>query len=144
MDQVADAVNNARRGRWIRDCEEKARDCIGGVSTVALRDGGADEDRCGGSRFFPLKNETTQRCCVTRGVSRSALQQFCTEGYDATWDSLVEWRRGLRGAKRAEANRLLNYVSERCDMIRYPEVREKNWQTGSGPTEAQCKSTTQR
>jgi hypothetical protein len=72
------------------------------------------------------------------------LGEFYTVGYDGAYDSLVEWRSTLRGAKRAEGNRLLNFVSERREMIRYPEFREKGWQIGSGPTEAQCKSTTQR
>jgi len=76
--------------------------------------------------------------------SDELLGKFYTVGYDDAYDSLVAWRSTLRGAKRAEANRLLNYVSERREMIRYPEFREKGWQTGSGPTEAQCKSTAQR
>ena len=76
--------------------------------------------------------------------SDALLEQFHTVGYDGAWDSLVEWRRTLRGPKRSEANRLLNYVSERREMIRYPAFREQGWQIGSGPTEAQCKSTKQR
>lgn len=72
------------------------------------------------------------------------MGKFYSEGYDAAYDSLVEWRVGLRGAKRAEANRLLNFVSERRAMIRYPEFRQQGWQIGSGPTEAQCKTTTGR
>jgi hypothetical protein len=36
-------------------------------------------------------------------------------------------------------NRLLGYVSERQEMIRYPEFLEKGWQIGSGPTESQCR-----
>jgi hypothetical protein len=38
----------------------------------------------------------------------------------------------------------LGYVSERRDMIRYPEFIEKGWQIGSGPTEATCKTLTAR
>ena len=72
------------------------------------------------------------------------LEQFHTVGYDGAYDALVKWRGTLRGAKRAEANRLPNYVSERREMIRYPDFRAQGWQIGSGPTEAQCKSTTQR
>ena len=72
------------------------------------------------------------------------LSKFYTVGYDGAYDSLVEWRATLRGVKRAEANRLLNFVSERREMIQYPEFVKKGWQIGSGPTEAQCKSTTQR
>jgi len=72
------------------------------------------------------------------------LEAFGKSGYDAGWDRLVAWRSGLRHPKRAEADRLLNYVSERREMIRYPAFRAKGWQIGSGPTEAPCQSTTQR
>jgi hypothetical protein len=44
----------------------------------------------------------------------------------------VQVRRGCRAA----ADRLLNYVSERQDMINYPEFISKGWQIGSGPTTA--------
>ena len=52
-------------------------------------------------------------------------------------------RRPARGGRPA-ADRLLNYVSERREMIRYPEFRAKGWQIGSGPTEATCKTLTAR
>lgn len=105
-----------------------------------------------GLDFYHLKDNIQKSRRIVFGEESEAgktwsaalLEKFYAEGYDAAWDSLVEWRRGLRGTKRAEANRLLNYVSERRDMIRYPEFRERSWQIGSGPTEAQCKSTTQR
>jgi hypothetical protein len=67
------------------------------------------------------------------------------EGYEAAWDKLVAWRAGLRGPrKRPAADRLLNYVSERREMIRYPEFQARGWQIGSGPTESRCKTSTQR
>lgn len=69
---------------------------------------------------------------------------FYESGYNAAWEHLVSWRTTLRGSKREAADRLLGYVSERREMIRYPEFRERGWQIGSGPTEAQCKATTQR
>jgi hypothetical protein len=69
---------------------------------------------------------------------------FYDHSYDAVWERLVAWRGSLRGAKRAAADRLLGYVAQRRDMIRYPEFRRRGWQIGSGPTEAQCKSATQR
>jgi hypothetical protein len=69
---------------------------------------------------------------------------FYETGYNAAWEHLVTWRSTLRGSKREAADRLLGYVSERREMIRYPEFRERGWQIGSGPTEAQCKATTQR
>ena len=42
------------------------------------------------------------------------------------------------------ADRLLNYVSERREMIRYPSFLANGWQIGSGPTESQCKLTMSR
>jgi hypothetical protein len=69
---------------------------------------------------------------------------FYEQGYDAVWERLIPWRAGLRRAKRAAAETLLNYIAERRSMIRYPEFRQRGWQIGSGPTEAQCKSATQR
>jgi len=69
---------------------------------------------------------------------------FYKEGYDAVWERLVPWRTSLRGSKRKAADGLLGYIAERHDMIRYPEFRKNGWQIGSGPTEAQCKSATQR
>lgn len=69
---------------------------------------------------------------------------FYEQGYEAVWERLTAWRSTLRGDKRREADRLLGYVVQRRDMIRYPEFRRRGWQIGSGPTEAQCKASTQR
>ena len=71
------------------------------------------------------------------------LHVFKHEGYGVTWRRLLEWRVALRHGRPA-ADRLVNYVSERRDMIRYPEFRAKGWQIGSGPTEATCKTLTAR
>jgi hypothetical protein len=72
------------------------------------------------------------------------LHTFKHEGYDAAWQQLLEWRIELRRGSRAAADRLLNYVSERREMIKYPEFLAKGWQIGSGPTEATCKTLTAR
>ena len=69
---------------------------------------------------------------------------FYESGYEAAWDHLVAWRSTLRGGKREAADRLLGYVAERRETIRYPQFRSRGWQIGSGPTEAQCKASTQR
>lgn len=66
------------------------------------------------------------------------------EGFDAAYDRLTSFREPLRGEKRSAVNQLLQYMAERRDMIRYPEFRARHWQIGSGPTEAECKTTTQR
>jgi hypothetical protein len=73
------------------------------------------------------------------------LHTFKHAGYDAGWDQLLAWRTSLRGsAKRRAADSLIGYVSERHEMIRYPEFIAKGWQIGSGPTEATCKTLTAR
>jgi len=72
------------------------------------------------------------------------LHTFKHEGYEPTWQRLLEWRVGLRRGQRSAADRLLNYVSERREMIKYPEFLAKGWQIGSGPTEATCKTLTAR
>ena len=72
------------------------------------------------------------------------LHTFKHQGYEATWQQLLEWRVGLRRNQRQRADQLLNYVSERRAMIRYPEFQDQGWQIGSGPTEATCKTLTAR
>ena len=63
---------------------------------------------------------------------------------DAAWQKLLDWRAGVRWGQRPTADQLLNYVSDRREMIRYPEFQAKDWQIGSGPTEATCKTLTAR
>jgi hypothetical protein len=74
------------------------------------------------------------------------MHAFKHDGYDTVWEQLVQWRAklGRSPTKRKAADRLLNYVSERREMIRYPSFLANGWQIGSGPTEAQCKLTVGR
>jgi hypothetical protein len=73
------------------------------------------------------------------------MHVFKHDGYDAAWERLTALRSGLTSpSKRAAVDRLLNYVAERQSMIRYPQFRARHWQIGSGPTEAECKTTTLR
>ena len=74
------------------------------------------------------------------------MHAFKHDGYDPVWEQLVQWRAtlGRSPTKRKAADRLLNYVSTRRDMICYPSFLAKGWQIGSGPTEAQCKLTVGR
>lgn len=73
------------------------------------------------------------------------MHTFKHEGYDAAWDRLVLTRQQLRSAtKRSALNGLMQYTAERRDMIQYPAYRARGWQIGSGPTEAECKTTTRR
>jgi hypothetical protein len=71
------------------------------------------------------------------------LHPFRHEGYESAWKQLLEWRVTLTRGRPA-ADRLVNYVSERREMIRYPQFQAKGWQIGSGPTEATCKTLTAR
>jgi hypothetical protein len=71
------------------------------------------------------------------------LHVFKHDGYETAWKQLLEWRVGLRTGRPA-ADRLINYISDRKEMIRYPAFRAKGWQIGSGPTEATCKTLTAR
>ena len=60
-------------------------------------------------------------------------------------DELVRWKGRLRGRKRrAAAEALLGYVTDRREMILYPEFRALGRQIGSGPTESMCKSLSRR
>jgi len=73
------------------------------------------------------------------------MHTFKHEGYGSAWQRLIQWRASLkRSRRRAAADRLLNYVSERREMIRYPEFQRQGWQIGSGPTESQCRLCTDR
>jgi hypothetical protein len=66
------------------------------------------------------------------------------EGYEALRDGLAQWQGTLRGAKKREAGRLLDYVTDRRAMVKYPEFLERGRHIGSGPTESMCRATTER
>jgi hypothetical protein len=66
-------------------------------------------------------------------------------GPDEVLDQLTRQRHQTRAATKREAlRRLRAYVGERVAMMDYPTCREKGWDIGSGPTEAQCKTMTAR
>jgi hypothetical protein len=67
------------------------------------------------------------------------------EGYEKLRDELQAWKATLRGASHLQAaEQVLNYVTDRREMILYPKFQELGRQIGSGPTESMCKATTQR
>jgi len=67
------------------------------------------------------------------------LHRVKHEGYEAMWEHLLEWRKGLTRSKRKVADKLIHYIAERKEMILYPEFLARGWQIGSGPTECQCR-----
>jgi hypothetical protein len=80
-----------------------------------------------------------------RAWADELMHTFKHEGYSAAWEKIIQWRAALKGkTKREAADRLLNFVSLRKPMIRYPSFRDRGWQIGSGPTESQCKLCTKR
>jgi hypothetical protein len=80
-----------------------------------------------------------------RAWADDMMHVFKHDGYTAAWQKIVQWRAALKGkAKREAADRLMNFISQRKEMIRYPTFREQGWQIGSGPTESQCKLCTKR
>jgi hypothetical protein len=106
-----------------------------------------------GLDFYHLA-ENVHRCRrVVFGTDDKAGQDWAArllhtlkhDGWETAWDQLTQWRSTLKGkVKKAAADRLLNYVSDRRDMINYPEFQQKSWQIGSGPTQSRCKTSTQR
>jgi hypothetical protein len=67
------------------------------------------------------------------------------EGYAALRDHLVAWKAVLRGLKKRQAaEALIGYVTDRREMVAYPEYLAAGRQIGSGPTESMCKTTTKR
>jgi hypothetical protein len=76
--------------------------------------------------------------------TETMLHQLKHEGYEAAWDTAIQRRETASKSGRAALDRLLGYMSERRAMIRYPEFLARGWQIGSGPIEAQCKTTTAR
>jgi hypothetical protein len=76
--------------------------------------------------------------------SDDVLHTLRHEGYEPFWEKLLNWRGGLRGAKRKVADQLLNYVAERQGMILYDECEKRGWDVGTGPMESMCGVTTDR
>ena len=137
LDLADEKVGNVDGSPWIRN--QVQRQCLPldalGLDFYHLereRAQGAAGDLRRGRRGGPaVGSATCSTCSSTRATRRPG-------------SSLLEWRAGLRRGKRKAADRLLNYVSERREMIRYPEFVAKGWQIGSGPTEATCKTLTAR
>lgn len=80
-----------------------------------------------------------------RAWADELMHVFKHEGYSAAWEKIIQWRATLkRKTQREPADRLVNFVTTRKEMIRYPAFQERGWQIGSGPTESQCKLCTKR
>ncbi|MCY2954237.1 MAG: hypothetical protein NTU53_20060 [Planctomycetota bacterium] len=102
--------------------------------------------------FFHLSEHVNNASRKTLGEKTEAgkkwvhevLHTLRHEGYEPFFQKLVDWRGGLRGSKRKEADRLLNYVAERQAMMDYAECEKRGWDVGTGPMESMCGVTTDR
>ncbi|MCA9069084.1 MAG: hypothetical protein KDA84_09185, partial [Planctomycetaceae bacterium] len=76
---------------------------------------------------------------------KELMHTFKHEGDEPAWDQLTTQRATLESeAKKTALDNLLHYMAERRHLIHDPTFRAKGWQIGSGPTEAQCGTTTDR
>jgi hypothetical protein len=136
LDLADDKVGNVDGSPWIRNQIE--RQCL------PLDDLGLD--------FYHLSQNVHKARLEIYGEDdatgkewvEDVLHRLKHDGYETTWERLLKWRMGLRRKRRKAADRLLHYLSERQEMIKYVEFRAKGWQIGSGPTEATCKTLTAR
>ena len=136
FDQAAEKVGNVDGSPWIRNQIQR--------QNLPLDDLGLD--------FYHLSENVHKARREIYGAEDEAgkewagdiLHRFKHDGYEPTWKKLLEWRLSLRRRGRKAADRLVNYVSDRRAMIKYPSFRDKGWQIGSGPTEATCKTLTAR
>jgi len=69
------------------------------------------------------------------------LHTFKHQGYEAGWQQLVSWRAGLRRGRRRAADGLLNYVSDRREMLALSGVpgqglADRQWSDGGDVQDA--------
>ena len=86
------------------------------------------------------KDEQAPGNAWAAGLLHLARHHSYLEFEEAVWDWAFRWR----AAKRKAAVTLLDYISDREEMIRYKEFKEQGRQIGSGPTESMCKAVTLR
>jgi hypothetical protein len=135
--QAAERVGNVDGARWIpREMKEHLPE---------LQAIGLDFYHLGENVHRGRRAVFGEDCPQGKAWADELMHVFKHEGYAPAWDRLAAWRARLgRSRKRNAADRLLHYVSDRREMIRYPQFRERGWQIGSGPTESQCRLAVER
>lgn len=81
---------------------------------------------------------------TAEGWLQRTLHVLRHEGYGPFFQRLLDWRTPLRGAKRKQAEGLIQYIAARQDMIRYEQCDARALDVGSGPMESMCGATTDR
>ena len=102
--------------------------------------------------FYHLGENVNKSKRLSFGEGSDAGKQWAGEllhevrhnGYGPFLDRLVAWRATQRGAKRKEADRLLNYVVTRKDLIVYERCEKNGWRISSSTTESECGATPHR
>jgi hypothetical protein len=136
FDLADEKVGNVDGSPWIRNQVEQ--------QSLPLDELGLDFYHLGENVHKARREIYGEEAETGKEWAGALLHTFKHEGYEAAWEKLLTWRHQRRRSHRPAADRLLNYVSERQDMIQYPAFQEKGWQIGSGPTEATCKTLTAR
>lgn len=102
--------------------------------------------------FYHLSEHVAASCTAVYGEKSAGGKAWLAQtlhivrhqGYEGFYERLLDWRGGLRGGKRKAVDKLIAYVVERREMIRYDLADAKGWDVGSGPIESQCGATTDR
>jgi hypothetical protein len=136
LDQADEKVGNVDGSPWIRNQVEQ--------QSLPLDDLGLDFYHLGENVHKARREIYGEEDETGKAWVGALLHTFKHEGYEHAWEKLLTWRQERCHGQRRAADKLLNYVSERRDMIKYPAFQEKGWQIGSGPTEATCKTLTAR
>jgi hypothetical protein len=136
FDLADEKVGNVDGSPWIRNQVEQ--------QSLPLDELGLDFYHLGENVHKARREIYGEEAETGKEWAGALLHTFKHEGYEAAWEELLTWRQQRRRSHRPTADKLLNYVSERQDMIQYPAFQEKGWQIGSGPTEATCKTLTAR
>jgi hypothetical protein len=142
LDEADDKVGVVDGSEWIKNQIEK--------QSLPLDDVGLDfyhlsENVHKARRAVYGEEDPKDEKAVGHAWAGGVLHTAKHEGYEELRDQLQQWKCGLHGVGQKKAGELLlNYVTDRREMIRYPKFRELGRSIGSGPTESMCKATTQR
>jgi hypothetical protein len=96
--------------------------------------------------FFHLGKHVEQGKQMTFGPENQAGKQWAGQvmhtakhqGYQPLWERLMQWRSECKRGRKKEADKLLHYVSQRKDMIRYEQFLHNGWRISSSTTESEC------
>ena len=127
-----DRVGNIDGGPWIIGQIQKQR--------LPMTSTGLDFYHLGTNVHKARRSLFAEEDQAGRQLATDLLHTAKHQGYEPFWEKLLDLRKQCRGpSKRKAADGLLHYVSERREMILYPQFLANGWQIGSGPMESQCR-----